>query len=83
MNRVPGRLHLCSRSLVFEPKDLKLPLLDIKYSNGICLKLLKSMEKYKLKVTPVSLVKRNLQSPPVKFWKNGNFALLNKFFSYT
>ena len=45
-----GKLHLCSRSLVFEPKDIDYPLIKIKYSNNINIKLLKNINAAKLKV---------------------------------
>jgi factor associated with neutral sphingomyelinase activation len=45
-----GKLHLCSRSLVFEPKGIDLPLIKIKYSNNINIKLLKNINSAKLKV---------------------------------
>jgi hypothetical protein len=46
--RVEGKLHLCSRSLVFEPNDIDLPLIKMKYSHNIALKLIKSVNAAKL-----------------------------------
>lgn len=40
---------MCSRSLVFEPKDFDMPLLKIKYSNNILLKIFKNVTCAKLK----------------------------------
>ncbi|KAL4465900.1 hypothetical protein ABPG74_004137 [Tetrahymena malaccensis] len=45
---VQGKLHLCSRSLVFEPFDIDQPLIKMKYSHNISLKLIKSVNCQKL-----------------------------------
>ncbi|CAD8111064.1 unnamed protein product [Paramecium primaurelia] len=43
-DEIRGKLHLCSRSLVFEPKSSQLPLMKMKYSNGLFMKVLKNFE---------------------------------------
>lgn len=68
-NRVIGKLHLCSRSILFEPKDVKLPLFKIKFSNNICLKQVKSMEKAKLRKLPMAPLKQSMVTNLVFFSK--------------
>ncbi|EGR28693.1 hypothetical protein IMG5_170250, partial [Ichthyophthirius multifiliis] len=46
---IQGKLHLCSRSLIFEPQEIDLPLLKMKYSNNLFLKLVKGVNHLKLK----------------------------------
>ena len=46
---VKGRIHLCSRSIFFEPKNLDHPLLRVKFSSNIFLRLMKNIDSQKLK----------------------------------
>lgn len=46
--RIEGKLHLCSRSIFFEPKNITRPLLRFKYSCGLLLRMLKNIETKKL-----------------------------------
>ena len=41
--RIPGKLHICSRSLVFDPANISLPLIKMNFSQNIALKLIKSV----------------------------------------
>lgn len=49
-DEIKGKIHLCSRSLLFEPKDVDQPLIKIKYSNNIIIKLFKNLDSNKLNV---------------------------------
>ena len=47
-NSVKGKLHLCSRSFIFEPKAIELPLMKMKYSNSVWIRFCNGFEKSKL-----------------------------------
>jgi hypothetical protein len=40
MARIPGKLHLNSRSILFEPQDIELPLIRLKFCDALKLKVL-------------------------------------------
>ena len=44
-----GKLHLCSRSVFFEPKSVEKPLVRMKFSSNIFLRLMKNIDAQKLK----------------------------------
>jgi len=46
--RIEGKLHLCSRSIIFEPKNIANPLLRLKYSCGLFLRMMKNIEVKKI-----------------------------------
>ncbi|CAD8167100.1 unnamed protein product [Paramecium octaurelia] len=43
-NEIRGKLHICSRSLVFQPNQPKLPMIKMKYSNNLILKILRNID---------------------------------------
>jgi factor associated with neutral sphingomyelinase activation len=47
-SRIEGKLHLCSRSIFFEPKNIAKPLLRVKFSCGVLLRMMKNIETRKL-----------------------------------
>jgi len=46
---IDGNIHLCTRSIFFEPLDLAEPILKLKYSNPLAHKFLDKIEKSKLR----------------------------------
>lgn len=42
--RIRGKLHICSRSLVFQPDIANLPLIKMKYSNSLIMKVLRNID---------------------------------------
>ena len=53
-------MHLCSRSFIFEPKNIDLPLMKLKFSNNLIYKQLKTIEKSKMESMYNSLLKQIL-----------------------
>ena len=51
MNRIEGTLHLCTRSLAFEPNEMTKPLIKIKYSNFFVQKKYEKIERNALRMS--------------------------------
>ena len=46
--QIDGTLHLCTRSIFFEPNSIDKPLIRIKYSSGVLLRMMKNIESKKI-----------------------------------